>query len=83
MAGSEGLNGMKVDNIKLQELEGLFFTVLFVFLGSGRASRVNPRRKLTNGDDRFADLARGCQGQSTWLQNSNPRNFGEFFLDFG
>ena len=32
MNSSEGLNGMKVDNIKLQELEGLFFTV-FAFLG--------------------------------------------------
>ena len=31
MAGSEGLNGKKVDNIKLQELECFFFTVLFAF----------------------------------------------------
>ena len=33
MAGSEGLKGMKVAIIKLQELEELFFNVLFAFLG--------------------------------------------------
>ena len=73
MAGSEGLNGMKVDNIKLQELEGLFFTVLFAFLESGRASRINLRRRLTKSDPRIAlqtwhevakVKAQGCKSQT-------------------
>ena len=32
MAGSEGLNGTKVDNINPQELECVFFTMLCAFL---------------------------------------------------
>ena len=54
MAGSEGLNGMKVDNIKLQELDGLSSPCCLPSLESGRASRINLRRRLTSSDPRIA-----------------------------
>ena len=76
---------MKVDNIKLQELGCFFFTVLFAFLEEWKGFTYQSQAEVDQlrSKDHFADLARGCLGQSTRLQKSNPRNFREFFLDFG
>ena len=46
MAGSEGLDGMKVGNIKLQELECIFFTVLCAFLEEWTGFTYQPQAEV-------------------------------------